>query len=77
MILCNILKIFGIKEKLIILLAIAINIPQRLKTGFMIQATFVSYITILNVIIGKWRLQHKMNCLIEDYVHKISNLLTI
>ncbi len=38
----NILMIFGIKEKLIILthnvfLAIAINIPQRLKTAFVLQ----------------------------------------
>ncbi len=39
----NILMIFGIKEKCIILtynvlLAIATNIPQRLKTGFVLHA---------------------------------------
>ncbi len=39
----NILMIYGIKEKIIIfdpynvLLAIATNIPQRLKTGFVLQ----------------------------------------
>ncbi len=44
----NILMIFGIKEKLIILthamyfLAIATNIPQRLKTGFLLQGHIYS-----------------------------------
>ncbi len=48
----NVLMIFGIKKKIYVFLAIATNIPQRLKTAFVLQGhIFYQIVASMSMII--------------------------